>query len=276
MNILAGGLAIELKLRYIESFKNISLFETLETPFFHLISCLSLPSFSKKRLIDKTEYFELYETEIGNLQLQYANEQLIGSILYQEKTILISMNLECFQTEYLLSQYAFVYWIKNYTNSIYIHSSSVCYENAGILFCAKSGVGKSTQRRLWETYGKAICINDDKNVLDFTGKDIQLMPNPWAGKHFKCFNKTTPLKAIIFLTRGVENKVEDLSLKKAFPLLLGQLQLPTFAGSDAWSESLDILMSLPMVLFHCNMEEDAFHCLEKELRKRGVFNETKE
>ncbi|MDE7101005.1 MAG: hypothetical protein K2O05_04030, partial [Anaeroplasmataceae bacterium] len=124
MNILAGGLAIELKLKYIKNFKNISLFETLETPSFHLISCLRLPSFSKKRLIDKTEYFELYETEIGKLQLQYANEKLLGSILYQEKTVLIFINSDCFETEYLLSQYAFVYWIKNYTNSIYIHSSS--------------------------------------------------------------------------------------------------------------------------------------------------------
>lgn len=271
MVINAGGLILNLDLRYLSSFKHIEDYQTEDHPAFFMTTVNELPSFSKKELIAKTIYYEKYQTNLGVLQQQYSADKWIGSILYRDHHISIYLNYDCFEAEYLLSQYAFVHWIKNNTEHLFIHGSSISYQNSGLLFCAKSGVGKSTQRALWEKYGNAICINDDKNVLSFEKEDICILPNPWSGKHFINTNQSACLRAIIFLKQGKENKVLELSAENAFPLLLAQMDLPHYDLKDAWEQALDQLLGLPLYLFECNMDKEAFYYLEDQLKKRGVF-----
>ncbi len=275
MIIEASGLIIDLDLQYINQFKNIENYQVSKKPNFYLKSINESIQYEYKKLEIKTAFYHLYDTNLGKLQIQYNYNIPIGEILYQDNTIIIIPLIKDFNIEYLLSQYAFVYWIRKYTNGIFIHSSSINYQNNGILFCAKSGTGKSTQRRIWEQYGNAICINDDKNVLIFNGKDIEISPNPWSGKHFKNTNIKTKLKTIVFLKQAKENKVEDISKAKAFNMLLNQIQLPSKENEEIWNKNIDNILELPIVLFECNMEEEAFITLKKELEKRGVFNEIK-
>lgn len=275
MVIQAGGLVMDLQLTYLSEFLGLEKYETIEEPTCFLKVLQILPSFSKKKLIKKTKYFELYETNLGFLQCQYVLDKWIGSLLYCQNTVYMVLGVSHFEVEYLLSQYAFVYWIKNNTAGLYIHGSSIWYEESGLLFCAKSGVGKSTQRRLWEQYGGAICINDDKNVLCCSDHNIEIIPNPWSGKHFKNTNLSASLRAIIFIARSKENWVEELTADQAFPLLFPQIELPSFEGKETFNDLLDEMLKLPLLRLHCNMDAEAFYCLEKELRTRGVFNETK-
>lgn len=273
MVIEAGGIRINLELKHLASFQNIEVFRTKKQPEYFLSTVEQLPSFSKKQQIEKTLYFIKYETELGILQEQYIASRWIGSILYAEEKAFLYLKYDCFEVEYLLSQYVFVAWIKKLKNNLFIHSSSVNYQNSGILFCAKSGVGKSTQRKLWEEFGQAVCINDDKNVLCITDGKITILPNPWSGKHFVSTNQSAPLKAIIFLKQGKTNKVIELSNEDAFPLLLSQIDLPKYEIKEEWGKLIDSLLELPLYLFECNMESEAFYTLEKQLRNRGVFND---
>lgn len=271
MIIEAGGIYIDLELKHIASFQNIELFQTKQQPDYFLSTIERLPSFSKKIQIEKTLYFIKYETELGILQEQYIANRWVGSILYSKEKAFLYLEYDSFEVEYLLSQYAFVAWIKEHSHRLFIHSSSVSYQNSGILFCAKSGVGKSTQRKLWEEFGQAVCINDDKNVLCITDGKITILPNPWSGKHFVSTNQSAPLKAIIFLKQGKTNKVIELSNEDAFPLLLSQIDLPKYEIKEEWSKLIDSLLELPLYLYECNMEAEAFYTLEKQLRNRGVF-----
>lgn len=271
MVINAAGLVIDLDLKHLTSFKNIDAYKTFEKPNYFLKTVNEFPSFSKKEEIESTIYYKKYRTNLGILQQQYAADKWIGSILYNKNQAFIYLNYDFFEIEYLLSQYAFVYWIKQYTDSLFVHGSSINYQHNGILFCAKSGVGKSTQRRLWEMYGKAVCINDDKNVLCLNEKNISILPNPWSGKHFVNSNQTVFLKTIIFLRRGKENRVSKISASDAFPLLLAQMDLPDYDGKDKWGKIMDQLLELPLFLYECNMDADAFYVLESKLSDGGVF-----
>lgn len=271
MVIEAGGIVIDMQLMFLEQFENIKMYEVEKKPNFFMLSASILPSFEFKKFKEKTTYYEVYDTNLGTLQLQFSKEENIGAILYQENKVTIFPFLSCFEVEYLLSQYAFVYWIKKYTKSLFIHASSIVYQDAGILFCAKSGTGKSTQRMLWEKYGNAICLNDDKNILRQINGQMYLMPNPWGGKHFVTTNIRAELKAIVFLYQSKENIITPLKKEEAFLLILKQTQLPSPDTVESWNECIDLLCRNPLLHFGCNMEEEAFLCLKDELMKRGII-----
>ena len=118
-------------------------------------------------------------------------------------------------------------------------------------------------------------VAQENQLKEEYGNNMEISPNPWSGKHFKNTNIKTKLKAIVFLKQAKENKVEDISKAKAFNMLLNQIQLPSKENEEIWNKNIDNILELPIVLFECNMEEEAFITLKKELEKRGVFNEIK-
>lgn len=78
-------------------------------------------------------------------------------------------------------------------------------------------------------------------------------------------------KGYYFLKQGKTNKVIELSNEDAFPLLLSQIDLPKYEIKEEWGKLIDSLLELPLYLYECNMEAEAFYTLEKQLRNRGVF-----
>lgn len=275
MIIEAGGLIINIELKRNSEFLNLEEYKTDKKPEFFLNSCTELPAFNSKELIAETEYYDMYKTELGDLQVQKYGDTCVGSILYQDKTVTIYPIDDSFSIEYLLSQYGFVYWIKKYTNSLFVHGSSVVKDGAGILFLAKSGTGKSTQRKLWEKYGNAICLNDDKNILSFVDDEIYLFPNPWSGKHFIGHKISAPLKAIIFLSQNITNVIHEVSKLNGFLNLLKQVQLPSIDTESNWNKFMDTIARYTCLEYKCTMDESAYYILYTELLERGVFGEKK-
>ncbi len=264
MNILAGGIKIRLNLIHEAEFKNLANYEIQEEGEFILNSSLEKPSFKEMKEAFKTTYYTLYDTEKGVFQLQRYDDNIVGGILYEDKTITMYLYNDSFQSEYLMSQYAFVYWIRNYTKGIFIHSSSIMVNDKGFLICAKSGTGKSTHRRLWEKFG-AICLNDDKNVIALENDKLYILPNPWSGKHFCDNNFKAELKAVVFIYQSKENVYEELPKDKALALLLNQIQLPSNAFKDSWNLIVDKLLDLKLARYGCNMEDSAYFTLEANI-----------
>lgn len=266
MNILAGGIAIKCDFLYEAQFESLNKYQTDITPEFFLSSSFDEPTFEKMDLIEETDYYNLYQTEEGLYQIQIDNKNIVGSILYKNKEVFLFLKRKDFIVEYLLSQYAFVHWIKENTNSIFIHSSSISYNNNGVLLCAKSGTGKSTHRRLWEANG-AICINDDKNVISLIDDELYIMPNPWSGKHFCDNNLKVKLKALVFIYQNPENVINKIGLKEGLMLLLQQIQLPSKKYKENWNKLVDKLLSSCIIKYGCNMENEAFEVLSKYLKE---------
>ena len=78
-----------------------------------------------------------------------------------------------------------------------------------------------------------------------------------------------PVRAIVFLFRGKENKVKKLDNSMAAPLVLEQTINPVDkAMAINMLETLDLLLrEVPVFTLHCNMEKDAATTAYNEIER---------
>ena len=97
------------------------------------------------------------------------------------------------------------------------HSSAIAYKGNGILFSAVSGTGKSTHARFWKAlFGDDVkYVNDDKPFIREVGGEFFVYGNPWDGKENLSNNIKAPIKAICFIERGSETRIEPISVANA-------------------------------------------------------------
>ena len=112
---------------------------------------------------------------------------------------------------------------------IVFHSSAISVDGNGFLITARSGVGKSTHSKLLEQYiGDSFkYINDDKPLLKVDADSVAIYSTPWNGKERRGNNISAPLKAIIFLNRGLINTYRKIDNKEEIYIkMLSQIYLP--------------------------------------------------
>lgn len=146
-------------------------------------------------------------------------------------------------------------------DTLLFHGSAIAVDGEGYLFTARSGTGKSTHARLWrERFGaRAVMVNDDKPLLRFAGGEVLVCGTPWDGKHRLSTNITVPLRAVCLLERSPDNRVEPVSFREAFPLLLQQSYRPEDPAALRKTLALvDRLGSaVPLYRLQCNMDPSA-------------------
>ena len=148
-------------------------------------------------------------------------------------------------------------------NRVLFHGSSLAIDGRGVLFTAKSGTGKSTHTRLWrQEFGDRVrMINDDKPFLHIAEDGITVYGTPWRGKHALGDNVSAPLKAIVFVNRGEDNRVEPVTPRELYPLLLQQTYTPE--DPDAMVKTLALVEKLSgqvsLLKLYCNMDPEAAH-----------------
>ncbi len=94
-------------------------------------------------------------------------------------------------------------------NRLMIHCSYIISNGKAILFCGKSGVGKSTQAKLWQEYADAKIINGDKAVIYSENGRLYVSSLPMSGTSNICLNETAEVGAIVMLNQGMENAAES-------------------------------------------------------------------
>lgn len=152
---------------------------------------------------------------------------------------------------------------------ILFHGSSLAIDGNGVLFTAKSGTGKSTHTGLWrQVFGDRVrMVNDDKPFLEVREEGVFVHGTPWRGKHALGANISAPLKAIVFVTRGQENRIETVSPRELFPVLLQQTYSPENPGAMMQTLALVERLSRKVQLLKlaCNMDPEA-----AEVACRGI------
>ena len=150
-----------------------------------------------------------------------------------------------------------------------MHGSVVKYENEGIIFTASSGVGKSTQAELWRKYEKAEIINGDKAFIRYFNDKVMVYGSPWSGSSNIIKNEKAPLKAIIVLEQGKENKIRELKdLEKIF-LFNTHIYYPYWDKKlvNSVMETLnEVLKKVPVYLLSCKPEREAVSITKKTLQ----------
>ncbi len=110
-------------------------------------------------------------------------------------------------------------------DTILFHGSVISVDNAGYLFTAKSGTGKSTHTKLWrELFGeRAVMVNDDKPLIKLSENNIMVYGTPWNGKHKLGKNICVPLKVICILERSEENHIMKVTSADVYDMLVQQV-----------------------------------------------------
>ena len=108
------------------------------------------------------------------------------------------------------------------------HAAVIEYRGEAIAFTAPSGTGKSTHIKNWKrAFGADVdVVNGDKPILRFSPDGtLTAFGTPWSGKEGWSRNVGRPLKAVVFLERGKENRVAPLSPADAALPLMNQILL---------------------------------------------------
>lgn len=147
-----------------------------------------------------------------------------------------------------------------------LHCSYIEYNGEAILFSGDKQVGKSTQAAIWNEYMGAEIINGDRAALTVEGGRVYANGIPFSGTSGICKNKKLPVRAIICLSKGTENKAERLSASAAFMSLIGKFTY------DAWDEkaartAADLVQTVaeavPVTAYSCLKDKSAAEALVK-------------
>lgn len=151
-----------------------------------------------------------------------------------------------------------------------MHAAVIETGGGAIAFAAKSGVGKSTHIRLWRRqFGDSVrVLNGDKPLIRRIDGRFCACGTPWRGKEQKGCNAIAPLKALCFLERGEENRIERLTPAQAIPRLFHQVLMPKEPERMERFLALveEMLDSTPCWLLHCDMTPEA-----AETARRGLL-----
>lgn len=160
-----------------------------------------------------------------------------------------------------------------YFDAFLIHGAVIAVGSVCFLFSGKSGTGKTTHIRKWlENVPGSYIVNGDKPLIKLDGDKAFACGNPWRGKEDLGTNTIVPLRSIVFMERSDKNRMEGISFRNAFPLLLEQVYQPLDPGK--MRKMLALLSRLKdSVSFYRfyfdNYQEDAFSVSFEELVKRG-------
>ena len=176
-----------------------------------------------------------------------------------EKKLKEIPNLSWEDHEYMWTCEAFYNELLKHSGMM-LHSSCVEKDGFAYLFSARSGTGKSTHTHLWlENLENTRIINDDKPALLRENGVWYACGTPFSGKTDENEDVKVPVRAIVFLNRGKENKVSRMDKAMAGPLILEQTINPNNkALAINMLDLLDLLVrEVPVFSIHCNMENDA-------------------
>ena len=158
-------------------------------------------------------------------------------------------------------------------NTVLIHASAVLNSNKAFLFLGKSGIGKSTQSRLWLKYVEGSrLLNDDTPVIRLDDSGILLAyGTPWSGKT-RCYkNSCAPIGAIVLLRQSSSNAITRLSALEPFAAIY---QSCSGLGCDEDLSEIQymtlerIVSKIPFYLLDCRPDRDAAQiCAEELLHK---------
>ena len=149
-----------------------------------------------------------------------------------------------------------------------LHCAYVKYKDEAILFSAPSETGKTTQANLWEEYLGSQTINGDRALLGYENNKWIAHGWPVCGTSGVCNNINTPIKAIVMLSQGKEDSVEQISPAKAFSLLYSQITI------NRWNNSNHIqiinlieqlIQNVPIYHLSCTISKNAVMCLKNAI-----------
>lgn len=141
-----------------------------------------------------------------------------------------------------------------------LHASLVEKDGFGVVFLGPSGMGKSTQAKLWEKYlGADFLIGDRPGLRKTDGKWLGF-GMPWDGKDWIHRQVSVPVRALVWLAQAKENRISAMNPVEAMTVMLKQAMMPVWddmAMNGATALMGALAQELPMYHLRCLPDEAA-------------------
>lgn len=155
-----------------------------------------------------------------------------------------------------------------FKDALILHCAYIRHEGRAILFSAPSETGKTTQANLWKKYRNSKTVNGDRALIQRIDNNWFARGWPVCGTSEDCCNEDTPIRAIVMLSQGPEDKISVLSPITAFSQLYSQITVNTW-NKDFVQRNTDLIAELvqqvPVYHLSCTISENAIKCLESAL-----------
>ena len=139
----------------------------------------------------------------------------------------------------------------SFMKGLSLHASLVEKDGYGVLFTGPSGIGKSTQAKLWEEYLNAEIINGDSPVIYEKDGEWFAAGIPWDGKDQLYVQRNLPIKAIIVLEQAPVNEISKMNGINAMEKLMQQVLYPVWD-----QEAMDRVTAL---MYRCALKVRFYH-----------------
>lgn len=148
-----------------------------------------------------------------------------------------------------------------------LHSAAVQTRFGAILFCGRSGIGKSTQANLWKEYENALILNGDRCAVGFVDGAANAFGLPFCGTSGICLNFSLPIAAIISLGQAPENRITRLSGVRALRAMMSNI-VGLYGGAMRESHAELFFRAaecIPIFELHCTADFRAVQLLKETL-----------
>lgn len=159
-------------------------------------------------------------------------------------------------------------------SALLFHAARISYEDTGIIFCAPSGTGKTTQAELWKQWKQAEILCNDRTLIRKTGEGFLTYGIPMDGSKPVGSTQCCPLGTVILLLQGEENRIQRLMPMLAVTKMMEQVVIDTW-NPEFHEEAIDFLFHLikkvPVYQLICTPDQKAVDQLYEQLQREGIL-----
>lgn len=149
-----------------------------------------------------------------------------------------------------------------------LHAANVIWKGKSILFFGPSGIGKSTQARLWEHYEHAEIINGDRTLIQKEQEHYDTYGISWCGSSDICKNKKAKLGALVYLKQAEYNQITELKGMDACKAVMSEAVISSWNLRDKnllLDQVTGLLEQSSVLQLSCTPESSATECLKNYL-----------
>lgn len=217
---------------------NYMAFQSLTGKFDYLINIHSANDEIMSRLADATFSFawdncwEYYTNRNGEqiYKAKYTdtkNRNRIRILIYNENSNTANLYISRNNDEKYIYRYGelllFMSIVLEKYQGIIVHTTACSLKNyGGMLFCGKSGNGKSTISKIIKNYfGESVqVLTDDRAILRYNDRNVILYGTPWHSSSKYYLNSKDVIKDVYFIKHGSNNEMNKIRKSVAFQYLI--------------------------------------------------------
>jgi len=129
-----------------------------------------------------------------------------------------------------------------------VHSAALDFKEKAYMFAGRSGTGKSTLSRHFQSAGYDV-LSDDRIALRKMDNDFCAFGTPWSGEADIALNKGLPLGGLFFISHGPDNIIRAITQAEAAEKLMPVTSIP-FYDKEAMLNILsfceDLISNVPV------------------------------